>query len=150
MTAGAVFWSFKSGMKEPQGLLTNQFRDNRAMYSADYATGSVYFNLSTLSETRGANSSFYVSEYETPIVVNAVLLDYYGQQVLSDNETFVQIELGGEFDCGDNLPSVSGLTVQKVESGATTFEFLFGLCIPGGFMTVKVNNMISGTSSLTS
>ena len=149
---GTVFWMFSSGMNEPIGLFdnSNSFFNNIALYGENYATESVEFMITTESSLQDSDSSTYViSEYHVPIVVNVLVRDFYDQLVLSDNHTYIQILVGEENNCGNKHPTLSGTTVEQIHMGSAKFESLFGFCIPGGNMSVKVSGMV-GSSSLES
>ena len=146
-SGGTVFWRYDSGMVEPGGLRTaNTFRLNNALYGRDFATEAVGFTVSTeASRNNTETNSFIIADYNTPIIVNAIVHDHYNQQVLSDNSTFMQMSLGEEYECGDRLPTVSGSTLCEVRSGACKFQEMFGVCNPGGEMQVRVVDVESST-----
>jgi hypothetical protein len=158
---GAVFY-VSSTMEEPQGLLTtNSYDGNTAVYGDNVATEGYRLSVGELTEPQftaamiGQEEAlmqmsrddirttlsetivvyYNVTDYSTSIdPIPIYLQDYYGQTVVTDSETVLQVSVSTEYStyesCYDGAGYVSGGIFQSLEKGIANFSSLLCFCAP--------------------
>ena len=126
--AGTFFWLCSGpSCNEPtnQGLI---FANNSAPYGNNFATQPTSIQSAT---------EYNVTVYNRPLnpSISLYIYDFYGQLVISDNETVVESSVF-DYSCRSFVGTLASSTVEVSKEGLTTFNDITAFCNPEGNLTI--------------
>ena len=141
---GTVYWTYSYvELLEPNGLMgsTNFFASsNNALYGKSVATQGITLVLGN-NNTNEMDITDYMSDVP-PFTV--ILVDYYGQQVLSQSERDVTVTARPS-TCFRSEGYLAGIFIKSWNEGVATFDRLQAYCAPGYNLSLSITyNSIAG------
>jgi hypothetical protein len=119
-------------MAEPEGVATNSFSNNSALYGDDYAT-----DLARLVYVHGEGTQeVFLESFDEEQAYIVQLHDQYGHLV-PNQDVFVSVSVSSDsHSCGDEVPHVSGKTLTETANGLAELHFA-SHCYPGGAVALS-------------
>ena len=156
---GGLFWVYSGGsMQEPSFISTNHFNWNSALYGNDKATDAVRMvygdtngTQDYIGNTKEINA--WADESVTVVPMNTYnedmlwpirLVDKYDSKVANQDGVLSASawSSGGQSDCGEEQPYLTGRTMAPIENGFGNLEFST-FCNPNGYTRVVFTTDIS-------
>lgn len=165
--SGGVYWEH-SMMSEPLGLrMNNSFSGNRVMNGygpnmstepyalrlVDASNSHILEYISQVHYKQSADNSMpviVVDSYDSSLELHIEVTDYYGSVVVTDNSSFVTVEVSQGDTCGSMEGYLRGSTTVRVVEGVAMFTEFRGYCTPGMNMVVRFVAEVGDSVDVTS
>jgi hypothetical protein len=99
---GTLYWSHSSGMAEPTSSGNLWSTSNYGLYGSKWATEATQFFITRDDDSFSVTNPLNVTAYDTEIPYFLVsLVDFYGQLIMNNNQTMVDISVPSYSECTD-------------------------------------------------